>query len=165
MIKVRTFLIDEHEEANKFMEMHKPRSTAQSSGLIFHEGRICIVYEDNHTPTNNIIDRLENLLQEERDNLVNNRIVLELNETGLKKFAPPGFDFKLSDTKIKALIEQTNPTLTYNEVKMIMERLAAYGNQVLKSRFSIEQIEQSIETYEGMLAAERTMKVDKKVKK
>ncbi len=165
MLKIKTYSLDQAEKANDFMETNKPRMTGPKPDIFVINDRIVIIYDDNKTPINNAVQRISNLLQEEKDKLVNNQIVLRMSEEGLKRFAPQGFLFTWSDTELKAAIQKANPTLKHNEVKMIMDRIASYGNSALTMKFTIEEVEYNIKTYMQILEEENAKVAPTKTKK
>ena len=46
MIKIKSFPLGKHEDANEFLLTHPPRSTEKQSGIVFHNGSIVIIYDD-----------------------------------------------------------------------------------------------------------------------
>lgn len=152
MIRIASFPIDKFDEANAFMDTHQPRSTEKQNGIVFHNGNIVIIYDDNRLVSTNPIARVSNLLQDEKDKILNNKIVMAMGKDGLERFAPKGYDPKMSDTKLKDLIQQANPTLGYNDIKEIVSRLTLYTNQVLQAEFTIKESEFAVKVYEKMHA-------------
>lgn len=153
MIRVKSFPIDQSDEASEFMREHTPFTTERQSGLQFNMGYIVITYDDGIFNFKNIVDKFRNLIGKEIETielqkhniLRNNHTIDELKPKGYKKTLTDkelvdlcqaeGDDFRTSKDRVKAIFEVENSNLisaktiqhSLNEISLYEKTISAYA--------------------------------------
>ncbi len=149
MRKIKSFPVEKHEEANKFMAENPPRSTDKQSGIIFHNGHIVIIYDDGVECEVDKQGHLKTLLEGERAKLWLVEHKSEVARIALKDIAPKGYVKGMSTTQIKKLVEETGAP--YEKVQSIVAQIENAENTLLMDEHEVRRLGYEIKAYENLL--------------
>lgn len=167
MIRLKTFPIEQTEQANKFMEDHPPRSTEKQSGLVFHNGNIVIIHDDG---TNNPEDhkgkvrgelegdRSKLMLVEHSLGIAKEALDAELAE--LYAIAPKEYKIGMPDEAVRKIlakgteashIPNTHIDKFKESIAPIEMRIQNLDNEILMDTHEIKRLKHSISAWDKML--------------
>lgn len=162
MIKLKTFPIDQHEEANKFLESQLPFTTEKGQGIQIHQGHIVVFYNDGIYNELYSKQKFTDLLNKELESLALFEHNLRRHEFMLKEEAPAGYAKGMTDIKIEELCLVENPSKSevYKDKKYAKDRtnervkaIVEIENQLLMTMHSIEHSKSEVELYKKTIAS------------
>ena len=155
MIKIKTFPIEDAENANKFMLKNPPRSTEKQSGLVFHNGNIVIIYDDGKFNPNDRLGRIRSLLEGERAKLEIVEHSRSVAAVALEQEAPKGWKRGMSQKEFREICAKESGNNEYIPAQMIdqrMGRVEQLDNQILMDTHEVRRMKIEIQAYEKELA-------------
>ena len=168
MIKIRTFKLDEWEEANKFLEIHSPRSTEKQSGMFFHSDYIGIIYDDGKDNPEDRRATMRLRLEGERQKydileheVESAKIELPEAEKDLEKVMIPGYTPQTSNGGLKELLQKSGKSTkgvyagdlekVKTTINTAIARVESLKGLILTNEFELRRTKYSIQGYEKLL--------------
>lgn len=161
MLKLKSFTLDQLDEANDFIEKNPPRSTERQSGLIFHEDRLVVIYDDYRV---NLLDKKNityALYEKELQTLIVTEPKLEITKRELKAITPPEFEEGDSKNVLESKLRAKN--MSKDDINYLINHLLAFQSNIVLNTATIEGCKENIAYYEELLTSfdENTAQVEK----
>ena len=172
MIKIKSFPLRKHEDANEFLLTHPSRSTEKQSGIVFHNGRIVIIYDDGIENPEDLKGKVRGEIDGDRSKLMLIQHSLEQAKSALREEnlelasrSPEGYEHGMKDEQIRLLLKKdasvSGIDMTHVDnvmlqnfkdyVAPIEQRITNLENEILMDEHEVKRITNSIIGWEKLL--------------
>src|SRR5258707_14208959 len=122
MLKVKSFLLSEADEASKFMVDHPPFTTEKQSGISYTVTHIMVMYDDGVYNPKSITSKWRTLINQEKEQIDLEGHSIKRSQTTIKEFAPKKYSEKLSVHEIvKLCSEQDGVEMTQGRINYLVD--------------------------------------------
>lgn len=160
MKRIQSFPIGEYEKANKFMELHAPRSTPQQSGVVFHNGNIVIIWDDGKEHASDKVGFYKHLLEGDREKLWIVEQSIENTKIALADIKPKWYVDGMSKTDIRKKLEEEavvkkdkegKEYIPTEQVDELINQITNLENQDRMDKHEFNRLTREVKAYENLL--------------
>lgn len=153
MIKLKTFSIEQAEEANTFMKKNPPRSTDKQSGIIFHNGSIVIIYDDGVDNDYEIVGTIRGEIEGATKRLFIIEHKVRTAKLALEKIKPEGYVSGMTNSKLRDLLKaQTGDKyIPADKLDSMQAQIESLEQTLMIDAHETERINLETDAYRAML--------------